>query len=187
MTARLLALFAAACLAAAPAAAPAQTYAFADGGLKDLNTGLIWDGSIATIAHTAANWTYANTYAANYTVTIGGVTYDDWRLPTLAEMQQATANPDLMTELFDRWNPEGSLDGAVYTESANLYFTSTVAKGSDYYAVPITIGMWFQPGSNVPVKTVFVSAGTPEATNKSFSYRDAFMVRPTVTTKKPRK
>lgn len=56
----------------------------ADGGCKDLATGLVW--SLA--APGSVSWDYARNYGAN--LVEGG--FDDWRMPTEAELQAAWAN-----------------------------------------------------------------------------------------------
>ncbi len=64
-----------ACVTAGPARAE-------DGGMKDPSTGMVWSSPISGWYR----WKDASRLAHNYAVVEDGVTYDDWRVPTVAEM-----------------------------------------------------------------------------------------------------
>jgi hypothetical protein len=78
-------------------AAPAfAAWAFQNGGLQDLSTGLVWSQS--QYQETNSWWTFdvAPQRAANYvTYDLNGDAYSDWRLPRVKELQTAIANGTL--------------------------------------------------------------------------------------------
>lgn len=72
-----------------------------DGGTKDLATGLVWSPSYYAISRSLWTWGPAQQQAAAYVAyerdEWGNVTaaYDDWRVPTVAELQMAIRNGTL--------------------------------------------------------------------------------------------
>ena len=88
----------AACFGSVAASPAHAAWTWEKGGLLDGSTGLVWSQS--QVAETGSLWTWngAKTRAANYVVserdTAGNVvaTYDDWRVPTVKELQTAIAN-----------------------------------------------------------------------------------------------
>jgi hypothetical protein len=79
----LMALMALALVVAGPAPA------LGDGGGTTDSTGLVWSMSQKLETGSWWYWDSANANAANYWVVEDGVTYDDWRLPTVQELQGA--------------------------------------------------------------------------------------------------
>src|SRR5262245_39332707 len=76
-----------------------------EGGWKDLDTGLVWlDYTLVG----GSLWSYprAVTEAANYVSPAPGL-YDDWRLPTLAEMQTAVLHGAVWNMPLTNANPSG--------------------------------------------------------------------------------
>src|SRR5688572_7652441 len=65
-----------------------DNWRFEEGGLKDLNTGLVWSQSFQE--RTGSLWTYEPAVNQANNLVEGG--YDDWRLPTQGELQEAAAH-----------------------------------------------------------------------------------------------
>jgi hypothetical protein len=80
-------------LAIALACGAASPVRAEDGGMKDPSTGLVWSPPFSG----RYTWTDASRLAEKYTVVEGGVTYDDWRIPTWEEMIAACEDGFLPT------------------------------------------------------------------------------------------
>lgn len=85
-----------------------------EGGTKDLLTGLVWSDSYSTISGSIWTWGPAQQQAAAYAVyerdasgTVVAV-YDDWRVPTVAELQMAIRDGTL----GQVWNPGRFVPGS---------------------------------------------------------------------------
>ena len=78
----------AACFGSVAASPAHAAWTWEQGGLLDGSTGLVWSQS--QIKETGSLWTWngAKTRAADYVV----ATYDDWRVPTVKQLQTAIAN-----------------------------------------------------------------------------------------------
>lgn len=141
--------------------------AFAEeGGYKDPNTGKVWVRS----PHSASDWISAVMFAANLGVwdlnSQGVMTYyDDWRLPTVAELQTAIANGTI------QWINQNNGD---YMRTGRFsYWTSTTQGKNKAYMV------WVQFNSLGEV--VVSQSGQSEAVLQKpgfGAYIGAFIVRP---------
>ncbi len=77
-----------------------------------------------TVIDGTANWSYANTWAAN--LVVGA--YDDWRLPTMIDT--GTAGCDYSYSGTDcGYNVQTTSDGKVYSEMASLWYDTLGNKG----------------------------------------------------------
>jgi Protein of unknown function (DUF1566) len=153
-------------LAASPSAAHAQ-WAYDDGGLKDLTTGLVWSESLGEL--TGSWWTWggasdaAKAYSVNEYDANGNViaTFDDWRLPTRQELATAATTGTLQLLLPGSknyyWEPA---PGAVT-------FWTSERKGKDAYVVDV---YYDSSGIITHLETRLM--------NPRLNATDAFMVRP---------
>lgn len=78
----------AACFGSVAASPAHAAWTWEQGGLLDGSTGLVWSQSHRAETGSWWSWNGAKTRAANYVV----ATYDDWRVPTVKELQTAIAN-----------------------------------------------------------------------------------------------
>lgn len=137
---------------------------FADeGGYKDPSTGKVWVRS----PHSAADWQSATMFAANLGVwdlnSQGVMTYyDDWRLPTVSELQTAIANGTI------QWINQNNGD---YMRTGRFSYWTSTRRGSSAYMV------WVQFNSNGEV--VVSQSGQSEPVNLKWgAYIGSFIVRP---------
>jgi hypothetical protein len=123
-------------------------WATGDGGTKNLYTGLAWLDARGP-SGSWMSWSYAQTYAANST--LGGQT--DWRVPTLAEAQQAAQN-------------QMGAQGIVFGAPNTLYWhwTSTTSGSRNAWAVrladPAGSSATFSKGSAFALNMVRDTATT---------------------------
>jgi hypothetical protein len=145
--------------AVVPASARAE-----EGGYKDPATRLVWSPSILSLGDTLSTWDWADTYyAPNYAVwdvNASGVLtyYDDWRLPTVKELQKAIADGTI--EAVNR------SQAYTYTTSTYLFWSSD-SKGTKAYAVSVKFDA-----------TGHVTGGGQAVNLNKASAIDAFLVRP---------
>ena len=99
----------------------------------DPSTGKTWSPSIGHIIGGSGNYPYMSQYAADFVST----NYNDWRIPTLAEMQEAIANGTIQrinqTNIFGMYISYANGSGA-------LVWTST-RRGNKNWAVDIRFDM----------------------------------------------
>ncbi len=116
--------------------AQAQTYQ--EGGYKDLQTGLVWSQSqFIETGSSWLTWDLATSRAAAYSVEgldANGVStlYEDWRLPTVTEVQQAIRNG-----VFDVINATFTdpVTGQVHYAYGTSGIWTSVARGTKAYVV----------------------------------------------------
>jgi hypothetical protein len=136
---RSAATFAVMAFALLAAAAPARAdWAYQNGGLQDLSTGLVWSRSQAGQTGSWWTWPTSQTNAANYVThdydAAGNViaTYSDWRVATIKELQVAIQNGTI-NQLIPR-NAQG---GPLYYGS--VYLWSSESRGTKGWAVNVVI------------------------------------------------
>ena len=76
----------------------------ADGGGISDSSGLVWSPPMAG----PYSWQQATLAAANYVVVEGGLTYDDWRLPTNEELENAWLDGTIPYLVNARYNLGGA-------------------------------------------------------------------------------
>lgn len=150
--------------------APAQSgWVAEEGGLKDLATGLVWSDAYCegTFCFDRAQ---AFAFAAALAIEDGGVTYDDWRVPTLAEMEDACAhgagvaleahyqNPEFAGRTF--WTSD--MQARKWPIVANFVNcgSSAVGAGSTMYLVCVRGDVAEPPGGGKDKKKSTVGGGS---------------------------
>lgn len=114
------------CLGLASAAQAQYTYEW--GGIKDANSDLVW-----AVLPGTDNYSGASTQIANHSVPGDGVTYDDWRLATYAEMQSLVANPALAERIMLGKEPLTPPEGSAATWQAYEHWFWTNSPTSTKY------------------------------------------------------
>ena len=137
-----------------------------EGGFKDPNTGKVWSYHRYDSGGT---WQYATNYAAGFGVwdlnSQGVLTYyDDWRLPTVTELQAAIANGTI------EWVNQNS--NIVIRNRPGLFWTSTLTGKKPWY-----VWIWFGPNGEV-IQSESGKAEKDPFNYGSQSYIWAFMIRP---------
>jgi hypothetical protein len=154
-----LALFVVVALATQAARAD---WAYKEGGLKDLSTGLVWSESLTELTDSWWTWDGARNLAANYSVD----GYADWRLPTRNELLTATDNGTIQLLL------PGSTGYPFVPPGEDVWsvnFWTSERKGNKAYAVQVFYDV---DGVIVGRQVILLDAG-----RYGFAI-DAFMVRP---------
>ena len=103
-----------------------------------LGTGLAnTNAIIASQGGTAGSYAYAAGICADYSVTEGGVTYDDWFLPSKDELNILYLNKDKIGGLKSSfyWSSTEYDD----TRARELYFLSGIWSSTDKYAADIRV------------------------------------------------
>jgi len=106
------------------------------GGMKDPHTGLVWSTPLSVMY----TWKDASRQAETYTVVEGGVTYDDWRLPTREEMIRACDDGFLPTVF------------AAHLWAGNFWSSEQASRTSAYY-----VGIWYWGPDTWPWQLTFYS------------------------------
>lgn len=112
-------------LAASPAHA---AWTWEKGGLLDGSTGLVWSQSQAKETGSWWTWDTSKTRAANYAV----ATYDDWRVPTVKQLQTAISNGTIALLI-----PKNAQGGPLYY--GKVYLWSSESRGNRGWAVSLDI------------------------------------------------
>ncbi len=85
-----LAPFVVGCILTVASPALGQQWELTEGGLKDLETGLVWGPNLRNVLGYFPTWNEAQDTAAGYVgYDDNGIAYDDWRVPTAEELQAA--------------------------------------------------------------------------------------------------
>ncbi len=120
-------------LAFALLVAMGMTVRAAEGGVKD-SSGLVWSQSQKLETGSWWDWTFATTNAANYSIVdvdaIGTSTiYDDWRLPTVHEIQAAILDGTLAKVMPIGYYTEKHYIGSelvIHVHATPLYYTTWI-------------------------------------------------------------
>lgn len=126
------------CLATVGAGPARADWTWAEGGLLDLSTGLAWSQSQAGETGSWWTWNGAATRAAGYVVNefddAGNVvaTYDDWRVPTVKELQTAIANGTIEWLI-----PRNEFGGPIY--GGKVWLWSSESRGTKGWAVSLEV------------------------------------------------
>lgn len=144
-------------LAVVVLAALASVALATEGGYKDPATGKIWSQSLTQMTGGISDYTWALSYAANYSVTENNVVYSDWRLPKVAELQQAVADGTIQTL---------NLAGPYVVTSTRAFWT-TESKGNKQWAVFINFDA-----------TGHVISSNAQLVLRNGSFLDFYMIRP---------
>lgn len=136
-----------------------------EGGYVDPTTDLVWSRTLSELTGGVVSRAYAENYAAGYAIwdvnEFGVPTlYDDWRLPTVAELQWA-----MKSGAFDHV-ARRKADGTII--NSGLYHTSE-SKGKNYYYVELVL-------TPDRMAVDVAASGRLVVTSKTATY--AVMVRP---------
>lgn len=136
-----------------------------EGGYVDPATGLVWSPSMREVTDSWWTWDGSQALAAStgvWDVDAFGVPtfYDDWRVPTVKELQKAVADGTIQA-LLPR-NPDGSL---MY--HGTVYLWSSESRGNKGWAVSVVID-----------KNGNVTGGGKAIVAMKDSALDVFLVRP---------
>ena len=118
----------AACFGSVAASPAHAAWTWEQGGLLDGSTGLVWSQSQAKETGSWWTWDGAKTRAANYAV----ATYDDWRVPTVKQLQTAIANGTIALLI-----PKNAQGGPLY--KGKVYLWSSESRGNKGWAVSLEI------------------------------------------------
>jgi hypothetical protein len=121
----------------------------------DPATGKVWSPTILQIAGTISGYDYAVTYAANFAST----NYNDWRLPTMAELRAAAANGTLQQINM-------SSTGYRFINTHRVFW-STDRRGNKQWCLSVHYGAAGE-----------ITAFADFLTLRGSSYLDAHMIRP---------
>ena len=103
-----------------------------DGGCKDLQSGLVWSGTLRLADGNYPTFPQAQQICADYSVEGG---YADWRQPTRAEMKTAVTNAIGAHVDLNPWAPPNSSHFSGTMVGTNFVYTVNLATGSDFKAL----------------------------------------------------
>lgn len=146
----------------------------AEGGVKD-SSGLVWSQSQKLETGSWWDWTFATTNAANYSIVdvdaIGTPTiYDDWRLPTVHEMQAAILDGTLakVMPILRKTDIKGVVHE--YPVYFNTWIWTAETRGNKAWAV------WVERDTAYPWPLIVGTSGSKQLILKTGAF-EAFFVR----------
>lgn len=126
-----------------------DSFTYEGGGLKDSGTRLVWGESLKSSTGSWWTWNPGADMVDAHSVTVDGTTYDDWRMPAVAEMLDLiNFNPELLEALVPT-----NEDGSPWYASIDVWTGDT--RGSSAYTVHLEFVRVYDESVQPPVFLYF--------------------------------